>query len=481
MAVLRGPDQIKRVIVLAWAIGSLAALVIALANLQIDRSPSATAGEQNLRALWPFWIAAASGWASLTALWMLLRRAPSQGWGRNAHGAIVILAVALTARGAVVVTHEPSLSDDIYRYLFDGRNTAAGRNPYLQTPQEAADEPGSSALGPLVNNPELYTIYLPTSQWVFAGVALGGGSGEPARAERVYRAVFVLFELAAIGGLLLALRRAGRSPWWVTLYAWHPLPITEIAGTGHQDAVGLALLMAAILVGESKQGRRVLGTALWTSLLALATLVKPVVLPVAAFLLKGRPWWSWAGSISVGALVCLVVAAPLWLSHDLEPLRNLLATANRFTLKWAHFGSVYEPLLTTIERLAPGWTNDQQEVLARRICAALVAVIIVWAWARAGRGGLWAGARTIFLAMVLLSPAAHPWYLLWALAMVPVAPSPTVWIATLTLPFGYAVLGDVVEWSLPVWVMVAAYAPVYGALLVDTAKRLKNRKSKAES
>ncbi len=205
----RGPDQIKRVIVLGWAIASLAALVIALANLQIDRSPTAAAGAQNLRALWPFWIASASGWASLTALWMLLRRGPAEGWGRRTHQAIVILAVAIAARGAVVVTHEPSLSDDIYRYLFDGRNTAAGRNPYLQTPQESADERGSSALGPLVNNPELHTIYLPTSQWVFAAVALGGGAGEPAPAQPVYRGGFGLLELAPIRGLLMARTPAG--------------------------------------------------------------------------------------------------------------------------------------------------------------------------------------------------------------------------------------------------------------------------------
>ncbi len=69
--------------------------------------------------------------------------------------------------------------------------------------------------------------------------------------------------------------------------------------------------------------------------------------------------------------------------------------------------------------------------------------------------------------MVLLSPSAHPWYVLWALVLLPRAPIWSVWIASLTLPWGYAVLGDVIDWSVPPAVMVAAYAPVYAALAVE--------------
>jgi hypothetical protein len=77
----------------------------------------------------------------------------------------------------------------------------------------------------------------------------------------------------------------------------------------------------------------------------------------------------------------------------------------------------------------------------------------------------------IFLAMVLLSPAAHPWYLLWALAVIPAAPSSAVWVASLTLPWGYVALGDTDEWLVPAWVMVAAYAPIYAALAVEVITR----------
>ena len=92
-------------------------------------------------------------------------------------------------------------------------------------------------------------------------------------------------------------------------------------------------------------------------------------------------------------------------------------------------------------------------------------VAVLW-W----RGnGAWTSGSALFLAMVLLSPAAHPWYLLWALVLLPIVRSPAVWVASLTLPWGYAVLADPVDWTLPRWVMVVAYVPVYAAIALEIA------------
>lgn len=479
---------------------SLAALVVALARMRIDRSATIEAGQANLAALWPFWIASACGWASLTALWLLLRRtAHRSGPARIGRSVLLILAVAVGARVAVLFTHEPALSDDVYRYVFDGRNAAAGINPYLKAPNDLLSEtesdrraqsgprspdqlaltpanedwPGEAALIPLINFPQLHTIYLPASQWVFAstGLAIMDDWSDPASSARVFRAVFIGFDLAVIIGLLIALARAGRSPWWAVLYAWHPLSIAEFAGSGHLDSLGIALLVGALLA-YTKAPKKIWD---WTVMLAVGTLVKPVVLPVAALLLKGRPWPAWARSLAIGATVCVFIAGPLWLTHDAQPLKNMVSTAQLFTLKWAHFGSVYEPMLWTIEKAQPQWINDQQEVLARRLCIAMVVAVVVVVWLRSR--DVWAGSRMILFAMVLLSPAAQPWYLLWSLALMPMTRSGALWIASLTLPWGYVVLRDVVSWSVSPWVMVAAYLPVYAALLFDAAGILVARRA----
>ncbi|MEE8477741.1 MAG: hypothetical protein V3S19_05190, partial [Gemmatimonadales bacterium] len=468
---MAGPrTYILRAIVVGWAIGSLAAVAAALAVCEIDRAASLEASRANIAALWPFWVASISSWASLTAVWLELGRTPPAADGRPFLVAGAILAVAAAARVAVILTHQPALSDDVYRYVLDGRNTAGGINPYLLTP---AEQEHHRELVALVNNPTMHTVYLPTSQWVFGATALATPRGAEAQASaRVFRAVMVGFELAAISLVLLALSASGRSCWWAALYAWHPLPLAEIAGSGHQEGLGIFLLVAAIVLGTAvASSGRWLHTTRWSVCVALGVLVKPMFLPVAAFLLKGRRWHAWVTSLVIGAAVSAAVGAPLLLSHDGRPLENLSASAKRFTNKWAHFGSVYEPLLWTTEKLTPGWTNDPQEVLTRRICLAAVAVIFVWVWLRPRAGAVWSRSRAMFLAMVLLSPAAHPWYLLWALVLVPMAPAAGVWVASLTVLFGYAAFGGEAGWSVPRWVMVAAYVPVYVAVAVDLIRR----------
>ncbi|MCZ6834327.1 MAG: hypothetical protein O7G85_01000 [Planctomycetota bacterium] len=541
--------------VVGWAILSLAFVAWGLVKMTIDRTPTAMAGRANLDALMPWWVASTMAWVALSIMaWMLWRGIVRT--RRESYGTVVmlILVVAIGARVAVLIGHEPTLSDDVYRYVMDGRNLAHGHNPYLDTPAERAGFPsdvilerplsvlmgeidalsieerwsGEADLLPLINNPELHTIYLPTSQWVFAGTGLliRENMSDPSNSTWMFRSVMVGFEVLAILLLIGALILRKQSPWWAALYAWHPLPLAELAGSGHQDSIGLAFMMLAMVLFLIAP-RKIWG---WTICLALAALVKPVVLPIAAFMLKDlsvrrfhhrehgeardgkqktenlktemregdqfsfdsshlrdspwcillsslQNWKAWLLSVVIGALVCLAISAPLWFTHDGKPLDNLRETSTRFSTKWSHFGSVYESSLWAIRLVDPledpdlQWQKkDRQELQARGICLALVGIVCVIAFFCPA--GVWRSSRAVLFAMVLFSSTSHPWYLLWALILLPVAFSPAVWVASLTLLLGYAQLGDVVEWETPTWVMWLAYVPIFVVLILDLARKV---------
>jgi len=454
---------------------ALALLVFALVRLHAPDDGSPTSG------LLFFWIASAALWLSLTGLWLSIPAArPDRRRARQI--TLGILFAAALARGAVVMLHTPALSDDIHRYVLDGRNTASGLNPYLVAPIEFVDPAlrahaerwsGQSLIASQVNNPELHTIYLPASQWTFAAIAacIPQDVQDPDTLARIFRAGFVLIELAAMLVLAAALRTLRRNPWWLALYAWHPLAITEIAGSGHQDVIGLLLLVTALFLAMTTPRRLLAGIAA----LAAAALVKPIVLPVAALMLRGRPARFWLIAAGIGAALTIVICVPLFVANSAEEsstaLSNLMNTTARFTAKWAHFGPIYESFLAVITPLGGNLSNDAAERIARTICTALLIVIIALVFLR-GRDP-WRDCGYIFLAMVLLSPTAHPWYLLWALVLIPAAPLYAIWTASLTLSWGYAALLSPESWHVPLPVWIAAYVPIYAALLFDVFGRKK--------
>ena len=149
---------------------------------------------------------------------------------------------------------------------------------------------------------------------------------------------------------------------------------------------------------------------------------------------------------------------------------------------------MYEPTLTAIEAATNDpdkawerpeeeglWTNDDQERVARLICGGLLLLLSIILFLRS-RGDPWRAVMWFFFAAFLLTPAAHPWYLLWALALFAVRPSLSLWIASFTALFAYAAwtyteIDGEFHWGAPAWVMLVAYVPVYAAMIVDLGRR----------
>ena len=454
--------------------------------------------------LWVYWVGSAFLWLGLSWVVAWRWRLPQK------PGPAVVLGLAVGVRVGYAVLMPPTLSDDIWRYLWDGRTLSAGMNPYAEAPAEAlarlraegvgsgegADEGGGSAedrerwqLLTRINHPELVTIYQPTSQWFFAGVVTshdwvtgwgrkaasgglarglveadgvgdaeseverdGGGEGKEAEAlARWFRLALVLVDVPIILLLMRQLRELGRSVWWSVLYAWSPLAITEVAWSGHQDGVGILFLMGALMLGQ-RAGR---GRGAWWCgggagvLLALSAGVKPIVLPLAlpmAWKLwcdagPGRRRWA-LGRIGVSAAACVAALALLYLPFMWMEggLSGMWETGRRFVSAWRFNGSVHRVL----EAAAGGWAEPEvAKGFADAGCGLLLAGVL--GWASVGHRVPWRAAVTYLFAGVCLSSTAHPWYLLWALALLPVAWSagPTVvawavWVASLTLGWSYA-------------------------------------------
>jgi len=452
------PSHTQNRLYILLLITAIATLLFAcsLAFVQIDRSCQGHL-PGNLTSLRIYWIAYTALWLVLgTTLYWLHRTGTDRGLFSRRTDIIFILVVAGGARLIATLTTGPQLSDDIWRYIHDGRQLAAGHNPYAHAPVELtslADDPITSR----VNHPQLVSVYLPTSQYIFTALwAMHPRQLDPT-AIHTFRIGFVLLDLGIIYLLITILAQRSFSPWWAIAYAWHPLPICETAASGHQESLGVFLLLMTLWLLTKKPRPSLKSSAHSGVALAAALLVKPICLPLAlpiAWLLRGDPK-ALATVVGTAAATATVLLLPFVLMAG--GVSRLFETATTFAQTWSFNSSIHQPLAAL--------TGSQTVATA---VAALVLMAVVLMCLAKGLD-LFHASLVVLLASVLLSSTVYPWYLLWALALFPLCLNLPLWMLSLTITWSYTVLQNPLRWSLPTWVIAFEYLPVYALLLIRVA------------
>jgi hypothetical protein len=339
---------------------------------------------------------------------------------------IVILGVALAARLAFV-GHTPS--NDVHRYLWEGRVQHHGVNPYTTAPSDPSLAHLRDADHAKINHPEWTAIYGPAAEALFAVVAFVSPGAT------AWKLTVLLFDLAAIALLIALLHSRGTSPLWVVGYAWNPLVLWSFAGQGHLDAVVTVAIVAALLALE--RDRAVLaGLALGLGMLVKATLV--VLLPLLCI-----PRWR---PRAAGALLLLVVAGYLPYASAGSGLFDSLI---RFGTEM-RFNDL--PGLMFADRIGP---------TGLRVVAVLIlALVVAWLWRRRRHPA--DGATALLGSSMLVLPTVQPWYGAPLAACNCTTRSAAWWVLTVSLVVALETAAREVttgEWNEPGWVRWATYGP----------------------
>jgi alpha-1,6-mannosyltransferase len=180
-------------------------------------------------------VALTQGAVYLVAVWSV--------WGGGASRRVIfgIAAIAALMRVPIVCT-PPYLSTDVYRYVWDGRVIAAGINPYRYVPADPQLQSlRDSDIFPNINRADsAVTIYPPLAEAIFLGVT------RLSESVTAMKATMVAFEIITFALLVRLLAGEGLPAERVTVYAWHPLPLWEFAGSGHIDAALITLVVVAL-------------------------------------------------------------------------------------------------------------------------------------------------------------------------------------------------------------------------------------------
>ena len=414
----------------------------------------------------------------------------------------------------VLLFTTPTLSDDVYRYLWDGYVANEGVSPYahainspeldyLDTPQRA-----------MANNAWMASPYLPAAQAVFFGVT----AVFPLH-PFFLQVAMVVFELSAAWILARLLALAIMPPHRLIIYLWNPLVIVEVAHGAHIDAWMLLLALLAVYfalkqaeensqqtTANSQQStvnrQREIGGSLaklvdsWVLsplFLALATLTK--ILPV--LLLPVLFWfWNWRQRLFYGLLV-VIMLLPFglqagWGLAGEQDGTGLFGALRIYSSQWSFNSGIFHWLETGLGKQG---VNDPTSG-AKAILGLLFLLLItaVWLLART-RTTPRAALRLMSLPLMgymLITPTLHPWYILILLAFLPfltpaVEESPWLWLLVApwlylsgALIFSYLTYLDPLNFGELEWVRQLEWLPVFilllAAVITYTSLRIQGRR-----
>ncbi|HEV7208396.1 MAG TPA: glycosyltransferase 87 family protein [Mycobacteriales bacterium] len=369
---------------------------------------------------------------TLALMWVAFAIAAALLWRvRRTRTAVVVALILGVALRIAAISPKAPLSDDLYRYSWDGIVQAHGIDPYRYAPLDPALArlrtshylfPPASSTGTRINRPTVRTIYPPVAEAWFTVLHVL----VPMRLhDRGLELAGLVVDLALLAVLLALLRGERRR--WVVLYALCPLPVIEAVQNAHVDGLAALLLLLTVLALRRGRGG-------WAALaLAAATLVKIYPLLFLPLLLRSVGWRERLRRLAIFAGAVVLAYAP----HVVAVGPKVLGYLPGY-LQEEHYAEGTRYLLVDLL----GVTGNAATVV---VAGGLLAVlVIVWR----SRLSFEQAAMWLFAAVLLLATPVQPWYALTLVALI-------------------AVTG---EWPLLV-VCAAGYGVFFGTILDSQAVR----------
>lgn len=366
----------------------------------------------------------------------------------------------------------PELSDDFYRFIWDGRLLAAGHHPFAEVPSyymsQGISVPGINAeLYQQLNSKENFTIYPPVAQFIFwLSVKLSPQSLYGSML--VMKLIILSFELGTFWLLAKIIQHFNQPRGSLFIYALNPLVVLELTGNLHFEGIMIFFLFLALffLIRD-----RHIGSCTAYALSVCTKLIPLIFLPLLARHLgwkKAGTYWGLTG------VFCVLLFLPL-LNADI--IRGLSTSLGYYFQRFEFNASIYY-LIREAGYLAAGFNIIHIAGPAMAFIAfCLIIAFALRGFPRKPDGVLQKRFFTdILLALFiyfLLTTTLHPWYVITMVALCVFTPYrfPLVWSCLIFLTYaGYA--EDTFRENLAI--VALEYVIVIGYFLYETvwAKRI---------
>jgi alpha-1,6-mannosyltransferase len=347
----------------------------------------------------------------------------------------------------------PALSDDFYRFVWDGRLLANGINPYTILPADFINSINyqnnveNNLIFSRLNSPNYYTVYPPLNQLIFATSAtLSKGS---LFGNVIALRIFVL--LAEISLLFMLMKNKYSDKF--NLYSFNPLIIIELTGNLHFEGVVMCFLVLALSMGVKDRKLLVFSSFLF----ACAVCVKMLPLIFIPLIIKQL---GWKKGIFYASMVGVFTALFFLPFLDQMLIEKLFSSVNLYFQKFEFNASVYYLVR------AVGFKIFGYNIIgtAGKIMAFLTfSGVLFISWKSKN---LFVGALAILTLYFAMATTVHPWYAtnLLVIAVFTRFRYPIVWSYTIFLSYATYQTNFYQE---NLWLVALEYLLVLGMMIYE--------------
>ncbi|MEP0985467.1 hypothetical protein [Ekhidna sp.] len=297
----------------------------------------------------------------------------------------------------------PTLSDDLYRFIWDGTLLKNSIHPFAQLPSYYLDNPVeglSQELYDRLNSPNYFSIYPPLNQLIF-WLSVTLGQSDWLFSANIIRVILVAADVGSFF-LLRKLLKLYDKPTSLAYWYWlNPLVILEFTGNLHFEGLVVFFLLTGIYFFE--KNRKSLSAAGLG--LAIGMKLLPMIYLPFLFLkgLKNKKWWI---SIVAG-LIAIVTLLPML---DTTFLKGMQTSLNLYFRSFEFNASSY-----FIAREIGTWIYGYNNIaLIGPLLSALsfisIMVISIIAYLKN-----WSLPKTFLFILtiyLIFATTVHPWYIL---------------------------------------------------------------------
>lgn len=319
----------------------------------------------------------------------------------------------------------PTLSDDVYRYLWDGYVAHQGVSPYAHAIDSPALDYLDNPTRAQANNAWMASPYLPAAQIIFWGT-----TALRILHPVIFQIAMVGFDLASAYLITRLLALAALPTHRVLLYLWNPLVIVEVAHSAHIDAWMIFLTLLAVFLTLTKPAQIKPNTNNnWTHTLAspiifaLATLTKiiPVLLSPILF------WhWNWRQRflyplLSLAFLIPFGITAGWGLSGELNGT-GLFGALRIYSDQWNFNSGLFHWLERWLGNNNIPEATDKAKFIVVGTLFLIVLISFILARTRISPRATLRLMALPLMGYIALIPTLNPWYALILLAFLPFLP-----------------------------------------------------------